>query len=137
MIVASGTTRAAFSTRPAGTVADSRPRKPQNVSPAAAAMAPGAMLTAAGATRGVPLAANHSARPMSSTSGSSLSAVVTTENAPAARTPRMLIAVMPHTQATARSAGTPGVLPIHGATRLRLLTTATAMAPLPLHSSTQ
>ncbi len=137
MMVASGTTRAAFSTLPAGTVADSRPRKPQNVSPAAVAMAPGAMETGGCTTRGVPFSANHSASPISSTSGSSFSAVVTTEKAPAARTPRMLIAVMPQTQATASRAGTPGVLPIHGTTRLRLLTTATAIAPLPLHSSTQ
>jgi hypothetical protein len=77
------------------------------------------------------VANHHSARPISATSGTSFSVVVTIERSPTARVLLMLTSVSSQTQPTASSAGRPGVWPIHGKIRLRLLTTATAIAPLP------
>ena len=81
--VAIGTTCLASSTLSAGTVADSRPRKPQKVSPAAAAMLPLATGTGACTTNGVPPSHSHAASAITASSGTSLISVVTSETSPA------------------------------------------------------
>ncbi len=135
--VAIGTIRAASSTFSAGTVADSRPRNPQNVSPAAVAICAPVTATCGCATVGAPRSHNTTPSPISAASGTSLITVVTSEISPALRTPRILTPVNSHTTSTDSTAGNPGTRPITGKIGDRLLTTATASAPLPAHSITQ
>ena len=135
--VAIGTTRDAFSTLSAGTVADSMPRNAQKHKAAAVAMLPLVNATGGCTTGCVPPSHSTAASTITANSGTTLITAVIRLTSPALRTPMMLTAVSSHTQPTASTAGSPGTCPITGITSDRLLTTATAIAPLPAHNRIQ